>query len=114
MKRLVLILVALFAAPVLANEHEEHVDPNAPVDKKKETADFILHHVADDTEFEMEIPFPPYHLPAVHIAEAFEFLKIEREPGACERPRAARASRASPRWACSSTAATTCGRPRPS
>lgn len=84
MKRLALILVALFAFPVFANEHEEHVDPNAPVDKKKETADFILHHVADDTEFELEIPFPPYHLPAIHIADAFSFLKIERTPGACE------------------------------
>ena len=41
----------LFAVPSFANEHEEHVDPNAPVDKKKETADFILHHVADDTVF---------------------------------------------------------------
>ena len=82
MKRFALILVALFALPVLANE-EGHVDPNAPVDKKKETADFILHHVADDTVFEMEIPFPPYHLPAIHIAEAFSFLKVERVPGAC-------------------------------
>lgn len=85
MKRLVLIVVALFAFPVLASGgHDEHADPNAPVDKKKETADFILHHVADDTIFELEIPFPPYHLPGIHIAEAFSFLKFEREPGACD------------------------------
>ena len=87
MKRLVLILlplsVTLSAVPVLASEHEEHAVKAPPVDKNKETADFILHHVADDTTFEMEIPFPPYHLPAVHIADAFSFLKIERVPGAC-------------------------------
>lgn len=85
MKHLVLVLVALFAVPAFAS-HEEHGEP-APgevVDKKKETAEFILHHVADDTEFEMEIPFPPYHLPAIHIAEAFSFLKYESVPGACD------------------------------
>ena len=82
MKRFVLVLVALLAVPAFASE--AHVDPNAPVDKKKETADFILHHVADDTIFEMEIPFPPYHLPAIHIADAFSFLKFERTKGACE------------------------------
>jgi F-type H+-transporting ATPase subunit a len=81
MKRLVLVLVASFALTSFASGHDEHADPNAPVDKKKETADFILHHVADDTIFEMEIPFPPYHLPPIHIAEAFSFLKIERVPG---------------------------------
>lgn len=86
MKRLVLILVALLAVPAFANEGhgDEHADPNAPVDKKKETADFILHHVADDTMFELEIPFPPYHLPGIHIAETFSFLKWEKEPGACD------------------------------
>ncbi len=84
MKRFVLILVALFAVPAFANEPEGHAEPSGPVDKKKETADFILHHVADDTVFEMEIPFPPYHLPAIHIADAFSFLKFERTPGACD------------------------------
>ena len=82
MKRLVLILVALFAAPTFAS-HEEHGDPGAPVDKNKETVDFILHHVADDTEFELELPFPPYHLPTLQIAEAFSFLEFERVAGAC-------------------------------
>lgn len=84
MKRSVLLVLALFAAPSFASD-EHHADPNAPpgqgIDKKKETADFILHHVADDTVFEMEIPFPPYHLPGIHIADAFSFLKFEREPG---------------------------------
>jgi F-type H+-transporting ATPase subunit a len=85
MKHLVLVLVALFAVPAFAS-HEEHGEPGLGevVDKKKETAEFILHHVADDTEFEMEIPFPPYHLPAIHIAEAFSFLKYESVPGACD------------------------------
>ena len=80
MKRLVLILVALFALPVFAEEHEEHA---APGNKTQETGEFILHHVSDDTEFEMEIPFPPYHLPAIHIAETFSFLKFEKFDGAC-------------------------------
>lgn len=83
MKRLVLVCLALFSLTALASS-DTHGDPNAPVDKKKETADFILHHVADDTEFEYEIPFPPYHLPAIHIADAFSFLKFETVPGACE------------------------------
>ncbi len=79
MKRLVLVLLALFAVPAFA-QHEAP-PPGVEVDKKQETSEFILHHVADDTEFEMEIPFPPYHLPAIHIAEAFGFLKFEKEPG---------------------------------
>lgn len=84
-KRFCAVALALAATMAWGSSgHGEPVDPNAPVDKKKETAEFILHHVADDTEFEMEIPFPPYHLPAIHIAEAFSFLKFEREPGACD------------------------------
>jgi F-type H+-transporting ATPase subunit a len=55
-------------------------------DKKAETAHFILHHVADDEVFELEIPFPPYHLPGIHISEAFQGLLFEREPGACAAP----------------------------
>jgi F-type H+-transporting ATPase subunit a len=84
MKHLVLVLAALFAVPAFASHEEHEAAPGEVVDKKKETAEFILHHVADDTEFEMEIPFPPYHLPAVHIAEAFSFLKFESVAGACE------------------------------
>ena len=83
-QRFFAVALALSATLALASGHGEPVDPNAPVDKKKETAEFIFHHVADDTEFEMEIPFPPYHLPAIHIADAFSFLKIERVPGACD------------------------------
>lgn len=89
MKRLVLVLLALSAFPVLANEEhaaaghgDEHAAPAG--DKNSETAAFILHHVADDVEFEYEIPFPPYHLPAIHIADAFGFLKFESAPGACD------------------------------
>ncbi|PZR07281.1 MAG: ATP synthase F0 subunit A [Archangium gephyra] len=85
MKRFALVVLALFSINAFASDgHDTHGDPNAPVDKKKETADFILHHVADDTEFEYEIPFPPYHLPAIHIADAFSFLKFETVPGACD------------------------------
>ncbi len=83
MKRLALVLIALIAAPGFASGHDEHADPNAPVDKNKETVDFILHHVADDTVFELELPFPPYHLPAVNLGEVFSFLLIERVAGAC-------------------------------
>jgi F-type H+-transporting ATPase subunit a len=87
MKRLVSLVVLSFALTGLnAFANEGHGEPAAdgkPVDKAKETSDFILHHVADDTEFELEIPFPPYHLPAINVAGPFQFLLIEREPGAC-------------------------------
>ena len=83
MKRLVSVVVAVFALTALASSGHEEVDPSKPRDKAKETSDFILHHVADDTEFELEIPFPPYHLPAIHVAEPFKFLLIETQPGAC-------------------------------
>jgi F-type H+-transporting ATPase subunit a len=81
MKRLVLILSAMFALPALAGHEDpapagEHAGAAEGVDKKKETAEFILHHVADDTEFEYELPFAPWHLPAVHISEAFSFMKF--------------------------------------
>lgn len=80
MKRLVLLLLALCAVPAFAAHGDEPVDPNAVVDKKKETAEFILHHVADDTEFEYELPFAPWHLPAIRVAEAFSFLQF----GTCD------------------------------
>ncbi|MEW6431534.1 MAG: F0F1 ATP synthase subunit A [Myxococcota bacterium] len=51
--------------------------------KAEETAHFILHHVADDEVFELEIPFPPYHLFTVNIAEVFHGLVWEGESGAC-------------------------------
>jgi F-type H+-transporting ATPase subunit a len=63
-----------------------HGGPSSHGDKNAETAEFILHHVADDTEFELEIPFPPYHLFTVHISDAFGGLVWEREAGACSKP----------------------------
>ncbi len=87
MKRLLVVLASTFAlCAFAAGGHDAPRDPNVPVDKAKETADFILHHVSDDTVFELEIPFPPYHLPAVHIADAFAPLLIQRVPGACSAP----------------------------
>ncbi|HEY1088902.1 MAG TPA: F0F1 ATP synthase subunit A [Archangium sp.] len=87
MKRLALVLVALFAFTASASSgHDEgHADgPKDDAAKAKETSEFILHHVADDTEFALEIPFPPYHLPAIDIAQPFGFLLIARTPGACD------------------------------
>jgi F-type H+-transporting ATPase subunit a len=75
------------ALPAFANEHDDGHE--VPKDKASEASDFILHHVADDTEFEFELPF--VHLPAIHIAELFgkepgQGLYLEREPGACSKP----------------------------
>lgn len=96
MKRLFgsIVLSMALASGAWANEehaqaaHGEsaHGEHGGPVDKKTETSEFILHHVADGEEFEMEIPIPPYHLPALHISSWFEGLKFEKEPGACSRP----------------------------
>lgn len=83
MKRLVSLFVVSFALSAFASHGDEPVDPSKPKDKAKETSDFILHHVADDTEFALEIPFPPYHLPAINVAGPFQFLLIETQPGAC-------------------------------
>ena len=98
MKRLFFVLFALTSSLALAQhgDEERFDDPTAEhaaiaegehvgkkEDKNAETAEFILHHVSDDTEFEYELPFPPYHLPAIHISEAFQFLQWENEPGAC-------------------------------
>ncbi|GMU58560.1 MAG: hypothetical protein AMXMBFR34_03230 [Myxococcaceae bacterium] len=66
--------------------HGSHGSHGGPVDRNTETAEFILHHVADDTEFELEVPFPPYHLFTVHISDAFAGLVWESEPGACQKP----------------------------
>lgn len=77
-----LLAVLSTASVALASGH----DDGAPKSKTEATAEFILHHVADDEVFELEIPFPPYHLPAVRVAEAFEFLRFEGEPGACAKP----------------------------
>jgi len=89
MKRFIgLTLVAgLLALVAAASEHGEHEGP--PKDKATEASEFILHHVADDTEFEFELPF--VHLPPIHIAELFgkepgQGLYIERTPGACTLP----------------------------
>jgi F-type H+-transporting ATPase subunit a len=63
---------------------ESHSDVDPHEGKKAEaTAEYILHHVADSESFELEVPFPPYHLLTVNIAEAFQGLVWEGQPGAC-------------------------------
>lgn len=95
MKQLWTLVVAMsvVAFPAYASEgHDEggHGDSHGePKDKASESSEFILHHVADDTEFQFELPF--VHLPAIHIAELFgkepgQGLYLEREPGACHKP----------------------------
>ena len=90
MKQLWTLVVAMsvVAFPAYASEgHEEggHGDSHGePKDKASESSEFILHHVADDTEFQFELPF--VHLPAIHISELFgkepgQGLYLEREPG---------------------------------
>lgn len=97
MKRVWTLVVAaavltILAFPAFASSGHEpagHGDEHGePKDKASESSEFILHHVADDTEFLFEIPF--VHLPPIHIAELFgkepgQGLYIEREPGACSK-----------------------------
>lgn len=110
MKRLFGLMMVLGSGAAFASGHEE-VQPEGGAaevhaaaaghevagghataghgDKNTETAHHILHHVADGEEFELEIPVPPYHAVTVPISSWFEFLKIERVPGACSKPVAA-------------------------
>jgi F-type H+-transporting ATPase subunit a len=90
---LAVVLAVMATGSALASEHEGQAQPadgaqhgGGHADKKTETAHFILHHVSDDESFEYEIPFPPYHLPAIEISAAFSALKFEGTPGACELP----------------------------
>lgn len=81
-----LAVVLALTAYASSGHGDEH---GAPKDRASEASEFILHHVADDTEFEFELPF--VHLPAIHISELFgkepgQGLFIEREPGACSKP----------------------------
>jgi F-type H+-transporting ATPase subunit a len=86
----VALVLAMSAVPAFASAGGEHGDEHgAPKDKAGESSEFILHHVADDTEFEFELPF--VHLPPIHISELFgkepgQGLYIERTPGACAMP----------------------------
>lgn len=76
MKRLLIVVAALFAFVALASHGEPEGAPAKSGDKSKETVDFIFHHVADSDEFEYELPWEGGHLPAVHIGEWFGFLKF--------------------------------------
>jgi F-type H+-transporting ATPase subunit a len=96
MKRLssaVAVAMAVWVGPALAEEEgaghaagAAHGESAHGGDKKAETSEFILHHVADAEEFELEIPVPPYHAFTVPIASWFGPLKFERTPGACDAP----------------------------
>jgi len=49
---------------------------------------YILHHVADSTDYEFELPGPLYpllggHNPHVDLAAAFHFLRVPLKAGAC-------------------------------
>ncbi|MCA3015417.1 MAG: F0F1 ATP synthase subunit A [Myxococcaceae bacterium] len=81
--------LALLAAPAFASSGSHGDEHGAPKDKAGASSEFILHHVADDTEFEFELPF--VHLPPIHLAELFgkepgQGLYLERVPGACSAP----------------------------
>jgi F-type H+-transporting ATPase subunit a len=92
------LVAGLWAGTVLAQDEghgapaPEHGAPAAHGaahgggSKQAETSEFILHHVADNEEFELEIPVPPYHLVTIPIASWFPFLLIESVPGACSQP----------------------------
>ncbi|MDX2010701.1 MAG: F0F1 ATP synthase subunit A [Myxococcaceae bacterium] len=85
----VALSLALLAAPAFASSGGHGDEHGEPKDKASESSEFILHHVADDGEFEFELPF--VHLPPIHIAELFgkepgQGLYLERTPGACSAP----------------------------
>lgn len=50
---------------------------------KESASEYILHHVADDEKWELDIPVPPYHALTLNVGSWFSALKFEREPGAC-------------------------------
>lgn len=85
-------VVALGLNAFASGHDEGHGDEHgggAPKDAAKETAEFILHHVADDTEYHFELPF--VHVPGFHFSDLFgakpgEGLFVERTPGACSLP----------------------------
>ena len=71
MKRFALALTVLSLAAYANEEPEfEHVSEHAE-EEQHDAPSFILHHVADGDEFKLELPFPPYELPAVHVADWF-------------------------------------------
>jgi F-type H+-transporting ATPase subunit a len=77
------------AAPHAAAAHGEAAhgeEAHGEGDKKAETSHYILHHVADAEEFDLEIPVPPFHAFTVPIASWFGGLKFESVPGACDAP----------------------------
>ncbi len=53
-------------------------------DVKTEVSEYILHHVSDSEEFELDFPWGGHV--TFHVAEWFPFLKFEREEGACGKP----------------------------
>ena len=61
-------------------------EPGGHGEHKESAAEYILHHVADAEEFELEVPIPPYHLVTVPLGHWFSFLRFESQPGACEKP----------------------------
>ena len=52
--------------------------------KTAEASEYIFHHVSDSEEFELEFPWGGHV--AVHVADWFPMLLVERAPGACGLP----------------------------
>lgn len=52
-------------------------------DVASHVAEHILHHVADDTSWTLEIPIPPFDAFTIDLGNAFAGLLVERVPGAC-------------------------------
>lgn len=67
------LLLAL-SAQASGGEEGEHSVP-----------DYILHHVSDSPEWEIEIPYPFFsgHNPHIDLYKTFSFLRFETKPGAC-------------------------------
>ncbi len=79
------MLLLSVAAPVWAAEG--HEQPAAHGDDS-DVPGYILHHVADSSEYELELPGPLHvlagsHNPKVDLAQSFAFLRIPLKTGAC-------------------------------
>jgi len=93
-RRVLSVLVCLFAVNLWASEPAEHAPAGqhapagehapAATEHSQDTPTVIIHHVSDSLDYEFEIPWPGVeHNPTLHLGEIFAPLVFEKTPGAC-------------------------------